>query len=231
MSRLAELLFGQNRTQHPLELDKETHREKQVELEAKRDSLTGRRDELQDHLDELQQRYMDAREAGDEDTAEEALREAERVEERLDTVQGKLDVVDQMLQTVSNFLNVYEMRELRGDQYWGRLMELDRDELVDMFSEEKVTIKQLTQRLDTAGTASSDVVSTFNESTSRLHGSSDLRDRWDEEFADERQSGKESLSDPEDVFEDLEGMETQEESSAEEELDLDEDDISDLRLS
>ncbi|ELZ39662.1 hypothetical protein C463_16841 [Halorubrum californiense DSM 19288] len=216
IDRISTLLFGDDTT-HPLELDESEHRDKQVELDAKREQLATDRDRLKEKHENLKQQYMDAREAGNEDAAETALREAEAVNDRLETVEGKLDVVDQMSQTVSNFLNVYEMRELRDDRYWERLMELDREELVEMFSQEKLTIEEMTQRLDTAGVAARDVVDSFSASTDRLHGNSQLRDEWDAEFERERTTEDESL-DPEAVFDDLDG-------------DLDDDDVSDLRLS
>ncbi|TKX73716.1 hypothetical protein EXE46_13040 [Halorubrum sp. GN11_10-6_MGM] len=216
IDRLSTLLFGDDTT-HPLELDRSEHRDKQVELNAKREQLSTDRDRLKEKHENLKQRYMEAREAGDEDAAETALREAEAVNDRLETVEGKLDVVDQMSQTVSNFLNVYEMRELRNDRYWERLMELDREELVEMFSQEKLTIEEMTQRLDTAGVAARDVVESFSASTDRLHGDSQLRDEWDAEFERERTTEGESL-DPEAVFDDLDG-------------ELDDEDVSDLRLS
>lgn len=216
IDRLSTLLFGDDTT-HPLELDQSEHRDKQVELNAKRERLSTDRDRLKEKHENLKQRYMEAREAGDEDVAETILRKAEAVNDRLETVEGKLDVVDQMSQTVSNFLNVYEMRELRDDQYWERLMELDREELVEIFSQEKLTIEKMTQRLDTAGVAARDVVESFSASTDRLHGSSKLRDEWDAEFEQERTTEEESL-DPEAVFDDLDN-------------DLDDEDVSDLRLS
>jgi phage shock protein A len=216
IDRLSNLLFGDDTT-HPLELDESEHRDKQVELDAKREQLAADRDRLKEKHENLKQQYMDAREAGDEDAAETALREAEAVDDRLETVEGKLDVVDQMSQTVSNFLNVYEMRELRDDRYWERLMELDREELVEMFSQEKLDIEEMTQRLDTAGVAARDVVESFSASTDRLHGGSQLRDEWDAEFERERTTEEESL-DPEAVFDDLGG-------------DLDDEDLSDLRVS
>lgn len=216
IDRLSTLLFGDDTT-HPLELDESEHRDKQVELNAKREQLATDRDRLKEKHENLKQQYMNAREAGDEDAAETALREAEAVDDRLETVEGKLDVVDQMSQTVSNFLNVYEMRELRDDRYWERLMELDREELVEMFSQEKLTIEQMTQRLDTAGVAARDVVESFSASTDRLHGDSQLRDEWDAEFERERTTEADSL-DPEAVFDDIDG-------------ELDDEDVSDLRLS
>jgi phage shock protein A len=196
MTGLRELLFG-NDSRHPLELDESTHREKQVELQSKRESLTTRRDRLREKKAELKDRYQQARDNGDETTAEEALRKAEEVDDELETVEGKLDVVDQMSQTISNFINVYEMRELRDDAYWDRLMSMDRDELVRVFSEEKISIEEMTKRLDTAGTAADDVVSTFSESTDTLHGQSELRSEWEEEYEDGR---SEDLADPNEIF-------------------------------
>jgi len=216
ITRLGQLLFGDS-TDHPLELDKSEHRDKQVELDHKRDQLSTKRDRLQERLDSLRSEYMAAKDRGDENEAETALREAEQVEDRLETVEGKLDVVDQMSQTVSNFLNVYEMRELRDDRYWERLMELDRDELIEMFSQETMSTEEMTQRLDTAGVAAEDVVSSFSAATDRLHANSDLRDEWEAEF-ESRQSTDDTVPDPEAVFGDLD------------DADVD-DDLSDLQLS
>ena len=217
ITRLGQLLFGDS-TDHPLELDKSEHRDKQVELDHKRDQLSTKRDRLQERLDSLRSEYMAAKDRGDENEAETALREAEQVEDRLETVEGKLDVVDQMSQTVSNFLNVYEMRELRDDRYWERLMELDRDELIEMFSQETMSTEEMTQRLDTAGVAAEDVVSAFSSATDRLHANSDLRDEWEAEF-ESRQSTDDTVPDPEAVFGDLD------------DTDVDDDDLSDLQLS
>lgn len=216
IDQLSTLLFGDDTT-HPLELDESEHRDKQVELDAKREKLTADRDHLTEKHDDLKQQYMAAREAGNEDAAEAALREAEAVNDRLETVEGKLDVVDQMSQTVSNFLNVYEMRDLRDDRYWERLMELDREALVEMFSQEKLTIEDMTQRLDTAGVAARDVVESFSESTDRLHGGSQLRDEWNAEFEQQRGTADAAV-DPESIFDDLDG-------------ELDDEVVSDLRLS
>lgn len=196
MTSIRELLFG-NDSRHPLELNKSTHREKQVELQGKREDLINRRDRLKNKKAELKQQYEQARDNSNETVAEEALREAEKVDDKLDTVEGKLDVVDQMSQTISNFINVYEMRELREDTYWDRLMAMDRDELIQIFSEEKVSIEDMTQRLDTAGTAASDVVSTFSDSTDTLHGQSQIRSEWEKEYEDNQ---SEELADPDEIF-------------------------------
>jgi len=216
IDRISTLLFGDT-TDHPLELDKSEHRSKQVELNAKRDQLTTDRDRLKEKHAELKQRYMDARDAGEEDAAEAALREAERVNDELETVEGKLDVVDRMSQTVSNFLNVYETRDLRDDRYWERLMELDREELIEVFSQEKLDVEAMTDRLDTAGVAASDVVDSFSSATDRLHGGSQLRDEWDAEFESRRSTVGDGPN-PEAVFGDLNA-------------ELDDEDVSDLRLS
>lgn len=199
MSRLADLIFGNDEESHPLELDKKEHLDKQVELKTKRKKLTTKRDNLQKKKKQLQQEYAEARDRNDEQAAEDALREAEEVDDRLETVEGKLDVVDQMSQTVSNFVNVYEMRDLRDDQYWQRLMSLDRDELVEAFSEERYTIEEMTDVLDVTGTAANDVVSTFSESTDQLHGESSLRDEFEAEYQTSKTS-ETSTPDPTEIF-------------------------------
>ena len=186
--KLGKLLFGDD-AQHPLDLSRDEHRQKQIELREKQKRLRSRKQQLQDQLDDKKQGYFDARDAGDEQRAEKLKRDAENIQKDLQTVQAKLDTVDQMLTTVGNFLNVYELRELGEDEYWEQLQALDRDELIEAFSEEKIEMEDLIGRVDVAATAGEDVIEGVSEQAGQLHSSSDLN--WEDEYEKQQQSTRE----------------------------------------
>jgi hypothetical protein len=212
IQKLGKLLFGDD-AQHPIELPSDEHRQKQIELREKQKRLRSEKQQLQDQLDAKKQEYFDARDAGDNKRAEELKRDAEDIRSDLQTVQGKLDTVDQMLTTVGNFLNVYELRELGEDEYWEQLRALDRDELIEVFSEEKMDMEDLIGRVDVAATAGEDVIENVSEQAEQLHSSSNLN--WEEEYERQQQSTREE--DPFAVSEDTSG--------------LNDDDLDDLQLS
>jgi len=211
IDRISELLFGEEE-QHPLELSRDEHRKKQIELREKRDRLRDRKKQLEEKLNKKKEAYFDARDADKESRAEQLKRDAENVKNELETVQTKLDTVDQMLTTVGNFLNVYELRSLGEDEYWERLREMDRQELIEAFSEEKMEVEDLIGRVDTAATAGESVIEDISSQTESLHSSSDLG--WEEEY-------EQKESDAEELFpEEVEGGK-----------ELEEEDLDDLQLS
>ena len=172
-------MFGDD-NRHPLELSQDEHRKKQIELRDKQKRLRNKKVDLQERLEAKKEANFEARDAGNESKAEQLKRDAEDLKNELETVQTKLNTVDQMLTTVGNFLNVYELREVGEDQYWQRLRDMDRNELIKAFSEEKKDVKDLLDQIDTAATAGQGVIDDLSSQTDGLHRSSDLG--WDEEY-------------------------------------------------
>jgi hypothetical protein len=227
--RLTDLLFG-TETRHPLDLSRDEHRRKQIELEEKQADLRERKRELEAALEEKKQAFFDARDAGDDQRAEELQRDAEDIKTSLETVQAKLDTVDQMLTTVGNFLNVYELQAFEQDRYWERLQELDREELVKEFSKAKLEIEDLVEVVEASSTASKGVIDDVADTTSQLHATSDLD--WDAEYEARQEASNRSES--ESVFDDIE-TDTEGSDAAQSEVDvtddLSEEALDDLQLS
>lgn len=176
------MLFD-NDDEHPLDLDKEAHRTKEIELQEKQNQLRNRADNLQQQLEEKKQEYFDQRDQGNEKRAERLQRDAEDIKDELETVQTKLNAVDQMLNTVSNFQNMYELRELGEGDYWERIRSLDQSELVSRFSQEKKSLEQIMGDLEDISIISENTISDLKTESDRLHSQSSLG--WEEEYSDE----------------------------------------------
>lgn len=194
LTKINELLFEDDE-KHPLELDKEEHRKKEIELKEKQKQLRDRKDELEEKKNQAKQKYFEKRDKGDEKAAERLKRDTEDIKDELDTVQTKLNTVDQMLNTVGNFQNVYELRELGESEYWNRIRELDRKELVSLFAKERKNNQELMNSLSNLGATSKDTITDLKDESSRLHSTSSLE--WDEEY---EQNNKTQTNDVPDVF-------------------------------
>jgi len=212
IDKLNSLLFG-DEEKHPLELDKEEHRKKEIELKEKQSTLRSRADELESKLEQTKEEYFEQRDKGNEKQAERLQRDAEDIQDELETVKTKLNAVDQMLNTVSNFQNVYELRDLGESDYWQRIRELDRSELIELFSKEKMKVEDMMSSISDVGDVSKHTINDLKEESDRLHSSSSLG--WDEEY--ERQN---TTTEEPDVFS-TESSET---------TDLGEEEMSDLNL-
>lgn len=214
INKLTSMLFDDEDT-HPLELDKEDHRKKEIELNQKQQELREKEDELEAKLEAAKQEYFQERDKGNEKAAERLQRDAEDIQDNLETVRTRLNAVDQMLNTVSNFQNVYELREIGEGEYWTRIREMDRSELVNLFSKEKMKAEEMMSSLSDIGTTSKETISDLNEKSSRLHSSSSLG--WEEEY--ERDENKTTADEPE-VFS----------TDVSKNSELDKDDLDDLNL-
>lgn len=192
ISKISELLFDDEEV-HPLDLDKEEHRTKEIELKEKQKQLRSQVDELEKQLDQKKQQYFDQRDKGNEKEAERLQRDAEDIQDELETLQTKLNAVDKMLNTVSNFQNVYELREIGEGQYWERIRSLEQSELVARFSREKKPIEELMNDLEDISITSQNTISSLKTESEDLHSRSTLD--WDEEYSEETNEVSESVPD------------------------------------
>jgi len=180
--KITTKLFGDD-DEHPLELEKEEHRKKEIVLNDKQKQLRDRADNLETKLATTKEKYTNERDQGNETAAERLLRDAEDIKDELETVQTKLNAVDQMLNTVRNFQNVYELRELGEEEYWKRIRKMDRTELVELFSKEQREVEDMLSSLSDIGTVSRSTISDLNRESDQLHAGSSLN--WDEEYGQE----------------------------------------------
>lgn len=215
MLLIGNLLFpdpdneGQRST-HPLDLPREKHRQKEIELEEKQRELREKKEQLTDKLESKQDAFE---EAEDSERAKQLKRDGEHIKNKIETIDAKLNTVDQMLITVRNFLNVYELRELQEDEYWETFSEMDREDIIEAMSTEKLELEDLISQVETGAVAAYDVVDSFSTNQEELHGTSDLG--WEEEYQQRGRTSDENVTKGD-----------KEESINE----LDEDDFEELRL-
>ncbi|QLC35567.1 hypothetical protein EFA46_015165 (plasmid) [Halarchaeum sp. CBA1220] len=184
---------------HPLDRPKEDHQVKRREAEQDLEALRSERDELREELEAKREQYEQAKDAGNDEEADDYLRDAEAVKNRLETKRGRIDEVAQQRNFAANMVNIHEMRASHDDEYWRRLKEMDERELTRMFSKQEMEVDEMVGMLERGGDLSDQTVGSYREKTQDMHRASDLEEKWRQE------STEPSVSrDPDAIFEDIE---------------------------
>jgi chromosome segregation ATPase len=189
-----ESLFGDSGGDHPLDRSKEDHQVKRQEAEQKLDELRTRRDDLKAQLDEKQAAYEEAQDAGDDERAQDHLRDAEEIKNKLETVRGRIDEVSQQRNFAANLINTYEMRASHDDEYWRQLKEMDERTLFRAFSKQEMEIDQMLGMLEKGTETTDEMIGSYRETTEDMHRASDLEAEWNNDTEESRISA-------DDVFE------------------------------
>lgn len=171
-------LVGDGDSDHLLDRPKEDHQIKRQEAEQKLDNLKSRREELKEALADKRSRYEAAKEEGNEEQAQDILRDAEEIEKELETVRGRIDETSKQRNLASNLVNIQEIAENRGDDYWNQLREMDQSELIRLFQQQEMENEELHNVLGQTDTLSKETLGSFREGASQLHTESDLEEEW-----------------------------------------------------
>lgn len=195
-------LFDDSGGDHPLDRPKQDHQLKRKEAEQELEKLRAERDDLKEQLGKKRSAYESAQEAGNDETAQDHLRDAEEIKNKLETVRGRIDEVSQQRNFAANLLNTYEMRASHDDEYWRQLKEMDEQTLFRAFSKQEMEVEQMLGMLEKGADTTDEMISSYRETTEDMHRASDLESEWSD--------GEESQISADDVFEtdDLGSVET-----------------------
>lgn len=174
-------LVGDGDSDHLLDRPREGHQVKRQEAEQELDELQDRRDELKEALEDKRSKYEAAKEEGNEEEAQDILRDAEEIEQKLETVRGQIDETSKQRNLASNLANIKEIEQRRGDDYWNQLREMDQSELVRLFKQQEMETEELHNVLGQTDTLSTEALGSFREGASQLHTGSDLEEEWSDD--------------------------------------------------
>ena len=189
-----ESLLGGSEGDHPLDRPKEDHQIKRQEAEEKLGDLRSRRSRLKSELEAKRADYEAEKEAGNDEQANDLLRDAEAIKKKLETVRGRIDEVTQQRNFAANMINSYEMRASQNDDYWRQLKEMDQKTLFREFSRQELEIEEMLDMLEKGTETSGEMISSYREQTEDMHRASDLEEEWSDDTAQRKVS-------PDDVFE------------------------------